>query len=59
MHKPLPPTGIRIPPSLKEWLSAMAKRNRRSLNAEIVHRLDEARTKENAPEVEGSDALMQ
>lgn len=53
------PFSLRVQPSLKEWLTEQAQRNFRSLNAEIIHRLEQSRAKENAPEVEGSDALMQ
>lgn len=53
------PFGLRMQPELKAWLAEQAQRNRRSLNAEIVHRLEQGRTKENAPEVGASDALVQ
>lgn len=36
------PTGIRIPPAMKEALRKSAETNRRSLNAEILHRLEES-----------------
>ena len=31
-----PPTALRMPPDLKEWIKASAKAHRRSVNAEIV-----------------------
>lgn len=36
------PMGIRIPDDLKEKISEKAKENGRSMNAEIVHRLEES-----------------
>ncbi|GAA0913934.1 Arc family DNA-binding protein [Streptomyces thermoalcalitolerans] len=34
---------LRLPADLHAWLVAVAKRNRRSLNSEIVHRLETGR----------------
>ncbi len=34
------PLQIRLPHELREWLKAEAERNRRSLNSEIVARLE-------------------
>jgi hypothetical protein len=31
-----PPTALRMPPDLKDWIKASARANRRSVNAEIV-----------------------
>ncbi|MFD5137583.1 Arc family DNA-binding protein [Streptomyces sp. NPDC006978] len=31
---------LRLPAELHAWLAAVAKRDRRSLNSEIVHRLE-------------------
>lgn len=53
------PFGLRMQPELKAWLAEQARSNFRSLNAEIVHRLEQGRTKENAPEGGASDALVQ
>jgi hypothetical protein len=36
-----------MPPELKEWLSEEATRNRRSLNGEIIKRLEESRAQQN------------
>lgn len=36
------PTGVRIPDELKTWLAEQANKNRRSLNNEIVYRLEES-----------------
>lgn len=36
------PLGVRMPPQLKEHLKAAADTNRRSLNSEIVRRLEES-----------------
>jgi predicted HicB family RNase H-like nuclease len=45
------PLGVRMPPELKEHLRAAAETNRRSLNSEVVRRLEEsvAAEKEKAP----------
>ncbi|MFP3757512.1 TraY domain-containing protein [Cupriavidus sp. SIMBA_020] len=40
------PFGLRMDPELKEWLTEQAQRSFRSLNAEIVFRLKESRTKQ-------------
>lgn len=47
MASPIPPFGVRMPPELKEWLSEEATRNRRSLNGEIIKRLEESRAQQN------------
>ena len=36
------PFGLRMPPEVKEELEKLAEQNRRSLNAEIVVRLEES-----------------
>lgn len=36
------PLGVRMPPGLKEHLKAVAESNRRSLNSEVVRRLEES-----------------
>lgn len=41
--KPLPPTGVRIPDDLRDWLRQQAAENSRSLNQEIIHRLKHSR----------------
>lgn len=50
------PFGLRMQPELKAWLVEQAQRNFRSLNAEIIHRLEQGRTKENAPGGESPEA---
>lgn len=37
------PTGLRIPVDLKKWLKDQAAKNGRSLNSEIIHRLESTR----------------
>jgi predicted HicB family RNase H-like nuclease len=37
------PLQVRCPPELREWLKAQAAENRRSLNSEIVARLEASR----------------
>ena len=46
MASPIPPFGVRMPPELKDWLSEQARHSRRSLNGEIVKRLEESRARE-------------
>ncbi|MCG7598422.1 Arc family DNA-binding protein [Halomonas sp. McH1-25] len=36
-------TNVRLPVGIKEWLRREAKRNRRSLSAEITYRLEQSR----------------
>ncbi|MFZ1389418.1 MAG: Arc family DNA-binding protein [Thiolinea sp.] len=36
------PFGLRLPPELKEELERLAEQNRRSLNAELIVRLEES-----------------
>lgn len=36
-------TNIRLPRELKHWLAKQAEQNHRSLNGEIVHRLEKSR----------------
>lgn len=38
-----PQLKLRLPPSLKDWVDQRAEKNRRSLNAEIVHILEGVR----------------
>jgi len=48
----IPPTGFRIHPELKDALKAQAKRNGRSLNSEVIQRLEKSisdEQKEKAP----------
>lgn len=45
--------------SMRQELKARAALNRRSMNAEILRLIESGLAKENAPEVEGSDASMQ
>jgi Arc-like DNA binding domain len=37
------PTPLRIPDDLKTWLKHQAIDNRRSLNSELLHRLEQSR----------------
>lgn len=43
--KQLPPTPVRLPPDLKDWLKARAEENVRSLNGEIVAILLQAKAR--------------
>lgn len=40
------PSPIRLPQDLKEWLKEKAEGNFRSMNSEVVARLEESRKKE-------------
>lgn len=40
------PTPIRIPSGLKGWLKDEAAANQRSLNGEVIHRLEQSRTQQ-------------
>ena len=42
MTKQVAPFGLRMPPEVKEELEKLAEQNRRSLNAEIVVRLEQS-----------------
>ncbi|WP_404299822.1 Arc family DNA-binding protein [Alicycliphilus denitrificans] len=48
----LAPSPIRLPQDLKDWLKHRAIDNRRSFNSEVVARLEESRSREEAPYVE-------
>ncbi|EGR0441295.1 Arc family DNA-binding protein [Vibrio cholerae] len=43
-------TMLRTPQELMDWLTEMAKKNRRSRNAEIVHLLEQAKLKQEQEE---------
>jgi hypothetical protein len=45
------PISIRIPPDLRAWVEALARRERRSISNQIVYLLEQARQ-----ESEGQDA---
>lgn len=40
----IPPISMRIPDDLKTWLKHQAIDNRRSLNSELLSRLEQSRT---------------
>lgn len=40
------PFGLRLQPDFKEYLQQQAEKNHRSLNAEIIFRLEQSRTLE-------------
>lgn len=48
-YQPIP-FGLRMQPELKGWLAEQAQRNFRSLNAEIVMRLEQSRQTERPQE---------
>lgn len=54
----MPQTKVRLPPEIKAWLSAQASANRRSLNAEIVMKLEALYAKENARPAATGQALV-
>ena len=45
MNNQLPGYPLRMPPELRQWFDAAAKRNGRSLNSELVHCLAEIQAK--------------
>ena len=45
MSRDINPFGLRMPPELKEKIADQAKESGRSVNAEIVHRLEESLSK--------------
>lgn len=46
------PTPVRLPPDLKRWLQNSAIENHRSLNSEVLHRLEKSRINEEAKEMQ-------
>jgi hypothetical protein len=44
----LAPSPVRLPLELKVWLKHQAIDNRRSMNSEVVARLEESRTRQGA-----------
>lgn len=47
------PLGVRLPDELKQWLKHQAVDNRRSLNAEIIVRLEASRRQQEAENTAG------
>lgn len=45
-NRTLAPTPVRIPEELKQWLKCKAAENYRSLNGEIIARLEQSRKAE-------------
>lgn len=43
MTRNIKPLGVRMPEELKQWLKDQAEKNMRSLNSELVMRLQESR----------------
>lgn len=43
-----PPYPLRMPDELRQWMSDRAKENLRSLQGEILHRLQESKANEEA-----------
>lgn len=52
---PIIPSGIRVPPTLKNWLKQQASANCRSFNAEVVVRLQRSMDQQIKDEVCGLD----
>lgn len=46
MKVDIKPFGLRLPPDLKQWLAGMAELNRRSMNSELIMRLEQSRQAE-------------
>ena len=49
-----PQLKLRLPPPLKDWVDQRAEKNRRSLNAEIVHILEGVKERVEAPDPDDS-----
>lgn len=49
-----PQMKIRIPVDLKEWVEGCAQKNRRSLNAEVIFRLERSREVERGEKGDGT-----
>lgn len=49
MSRDISPFGVRMPPDLKQQIEYAAKENGRSMNAEIVHRLESSFLNQIAP----------
>ncbi len=45
-----PQLKLRIPAEMRDWLQEKAQRNFRSMNAEVVHRLEQSRQAEQPQE---------
>lgn len=41
-----PPIGVRLPSDLREFIEEQARRNFRSVSAEIAHRVEQTRLRE-------------
>ena len=54
MASAIAPFGVRLPPELKQWLGLQAQENRRSLNSELIKRLEESRQRETAGSVKAN-----
>jgi hypothetical protein len=54
----MPQMKVRLPPALKAWLASQAALNRRSINAEIILRLEMLQEKENASLAGTGEALV-
>ncbi|WP_197419240.1 Arc family DNA-binding protein [Burkholderia sp. BDU5] len=52
------PFGLRMQPELREYLTEQAQKNFRSLNNEIIQRLEASRQKENAQPAATGQALV-
>lgn len=46
MASGIAPFGVRLPVELKQWLGLQANANRRSLNGEVIKRLEESRQRD-------------
>lgn len=58
LTREMPQMKVRLSPELKEWLARQAICNRRSINAEIVLRLEMSQAKENASLAATGEALL-
>lgn len=56
MSRSIAPFGVRMPPELKAQIEQSAKDNGRSINAEVVHRLEESIASEETLELDNAPA---
>lgn len=52
----VPAMQIRVPEELKRWLKHQAVDNRRTLNSEVLHRLEQSRRQEEQRQAQGAEA---
>ena len=59
MSRDIAPFGLRMPQELKERIESLAKKNRRSLNAEIVVLLESVVNDQTCPDADHIRSIIQ